>query len=196
MKSSASAVLFVAACLTAVTFPAATRAQKPDSGFATHDEVTLLVTQTKRAVTDYTDAVALEGELAKDPEEIENDKKLIDGLNLYTKALSTDPNKFNRVEALPFVLMLDDASRDASLCFGSAMQSGMKALAAHDSELAENYLALANKCTAASSSLYTVSENAAALYQKFLNAFDDLAHKAVDEMDRCTDVLKKNPPKQ
>jgi hypothetical protein len=176
--------------------PAVDAQTNPDSGFATRDEVTLLATQTKRAVADYANAVELEGKLAKDQEEIADDKKLIAGLRELATAFIANPEKFNQASAFQYILMLDDASRNATLCFGSSMQGGMKALATHDSELAENYLALANKCNAASSSLYMVSENAAALYQKFLNAFDDLAHKAVDEMERCTGILKKNPPKQ
>lgn len=176
--------------------PALPAQDNPDSGFATHDEVTLLATQTKRAVSTYADAVELEGKLAKDPEEIADDKKLIIGLRELAAAFGEKPEKFNQVAAFQYILMLDDASRNATLCFGSSMQGGMKALAVKDSELAQNYLDLANKCNAASDALYTVSENAAALYQKFLNAFDGLAHQAVDEMERCTDILKKSPPKK
>jgi hypothetical protein len=46
--------------------------------------------------------------------------------------------------------------------------------------------------------IYTISENAGALYKRYIEAEQELAEQAAEVAQKCTDILKKNsaPPKK
>ena len=77
--------------------------------FPTDDEITLVVTQTERALSDYEASVKLEAKLAGQASDIENDKRVINGLTVMIKALHEHPQRFNSAVGFEFVLLLDDA---------------------------------------------------------------------------------------
>jgi hypothetical protein len=158
--------------------------------FPTEDEITLVVTQTERALSDYEASVSLEAKLADKADDIANDKRVIHGLTVMIKALREHPQKFNSSVGFELVLLLDDASRNAALCNADAIQMGMKVTLAGDATAGGNYLQLAQACTASSNLLYNVSENAGALYKRYVNGEENLAIDAVNTMEKCVEKLK------
>ena len=161
-----------------------------DKTFPTDDEIRLVMTQTERALSDYTASVKAEEKLAGNPNDVENDKHVIDGLTIMSKGMSAQPQKFNSPFGFEFVLLLDDASRNAALCDTDAIQKGIKATVGGDSDSGHEYLQLAQACTNVSSLLYTISENAGALYQRYVNGEENLATEAFDTMNKCVTQLK------
>jgi hypothetical protein len=164
-----------------------------DKSFPTKDEIQLVVTQTDRATSQYELALTLEAKLLADGKSLETDKRLIHGLKTFVDVLTKKPEGFNRVEAFQFVLLLDDASRNATLCYGEAISKGLEAVASHTGT-ADEYLVLAQSCNALSGSFYSISENAAALYQRYLNGLEDNEEQAFSTMNKCMDALKKKAP--
>lgn len=158
--------------------------------FPTDDEITLVVTQAERALSDYKTSVSLEAKLANQADDIANDKRVIDGLTVMIKAMREHPQRFNSPAGFEFVLLLDDASRNAALCNADAIQKGVKATIGGDSAAGQNYLQLAQACTGASNLLYNVSETAGALYQRYVNGEESLAIDAVNTMNQCVAKLK------
>lgn len=158
--------------------------------FPTDDEITLVVTQTQRALSDYKASVSLEAKLADQADDVANDKRVIDGLTVMINALQEHPQRFNSPVGFEFVLLLDDASRNAALCNADAIQKGMKVTLAGDAPAGQSYLQLAQACTGASNLLYNVSENAGALYQRYVNGEEGLAIDAVNTMEKCVEKLK------
>jgi hypothetical protein len=59
---------------------------------------------------------------------------------------------------------------------------------------AESLLHLARSCADGSTLIYTVSENAGSLYQRYVTAEQALAAQATEAAQACTDILKKNTP--
>ena len=115
---------------------------------------------------------------------------MIHGLTVMSKAIKEQPQKFNTAAGFEFVLLLDDASRNAALCNADAIQKGIKVTMEGNTAAAQNYLQLAQACTGASNLLYMVAENAGALYQRYVSGEESLAIEAVGTMNRCVEQLK------
>ena len=158
--------------------------------FPTDDEITLVVTQTERALSDYEASVKMEEKLAGGAADVENDKRVIKGMTVMVKALRDRPQGFNSPVGFEFVLLLDDASRNAALCNADAIQKGTKVTIEGDASAGRNYLQLGQACTGASNLLYNVSEPAGALYQRYVNGEESLAIDAVNTMNQCVAKLK------
>jgi hypothetical protein len=158
--------------------------------FPTDDEITLVVTQTERALSDYEASVKLEAKLANQAADVENDKRVIKGMTVMVKALREHPQRFNSPVGFEFVLLLDDATRNAALCNADAIQKGMKVTIERDTSAGRDYLQLAQACTSTSNLLYNVAETAGALYQCYVNGEERLAIDAVDTMNKCVAKLK------
>jgi hypothetical protein len=163
--------------------------------FPTDDEIKLVVTQTERALVDYASTIQQEEKVSGKRIDVETDKRLTDALTTATKVFGVTPRAFNSPVGFEFVMMLDDASRNAALCNAGAMSEGLKATLAGQTQAGEDYLRLAQACTSVSTLLYTVSENAAALYQRYVNGEQDLAQQTSEEMTKCVAVLKQQKPK-
>lgn len=166
-----------------------------DKSFPKNEEIRLLVTQTDRAVTQYEKTIDLEATLLGGDKAVANDRRIILGLKTFVTALTKTPQKFNGPETFQLILMLDDASRNASLCYGESIQQGLNAVMSHTATSAEQYLILAQSCSGVSNSFYSVSENATALYQRYVNWLSDTADQAVKTMNDCVETLKKTPSK-
>jgi len=158
--------------------------------FPTEEEIALVVTQTERALSDYKTSVSLAAKLADQADDIANDKRVIEGLTVMIKAMREHPQRFNSPVGFEFVLLLDDASRNAALCNADAIQKGMRVTLAGNSAAGQSYLQLAQACTGTSNLLYNVSENAGALYQRYVNGEESLAIDAVNTMEKCVEKLK------
>jgi hypothetical protein len=144
---------------------------------------------------DYASTIQQEEKVSGTRIDVETDKRLMDALTTATKVFEVKPRAFNSPVGFEFVMMLDDASRNAALCNAGAISEGLKATIAGQMRASEDYLRLAQSCTSVSTLLYTVSESAAALYQRYLDGEQDLAQKAVDEMNKCSGMLKQQKTK-
>jgi hypothetical protein len=192
---SGSSVALIATCALACLLACPAAVGQTDKTFPTDDEIKLVIAQAKRALSDYVVSVRLEEKLAGKTDDVDNDHRVIDGLTAMSSGIETHPQSFNSPAGFEFILLLDDASRNAALCNGGAIQKGVKAIADGENSTKEEYLQLAQSCTSASNLLYMVSENAAALYQRYANGEQDLAQQAFDSMNKCLSILKQQKPK-
>jgi len=176
---------------------ATSRAQEKDKPFPTKDEINLLLTQGDRAMGQYKAAVDLEErELDKTPEmkdAVAKDREVLSGWNEMSKGMKTKPELFNSQFGLEIVLLLDDASRNALLC---SSQASLKVPTTKTVSEAENFLHAAESCQDTSTLLYTVSENAAVLYRKYLAAIEQLATESTNVALKCRDALEKSGSQQ
>jgi len=169
--------------------------------FPTDEEITLLLTQTERAVQQYKPLIdeedALMGkEAAEAADGMARARALIAALETTLKALKTKPQAFNGLSGFAFFEWLDDGSRNALEC--SAAASGLTTSAVIDGNKnkAMSLMNLAQACANASTLMYTVSENAGALYQKYVEAEDDLLGKTYQAFGACTEQMKKSQPQK
>jgi hypothetical protein len=106
-----------------------------------------------------------------------------------SKGMKAKPQLFNSRFGFEIVTLLDDAVHNSLLC---STQAAMGIPTASDVSQAQSFLHLAQACSDTSTLLYTVSENAAALYEKYLAAAEVLENETADVATKCTDILKKN----
>jgi hypothetical protein len=171
--------------------------QETDKPFPSNDEIDLLLTQADRAMEQYKAAVNLEEQdMEKTPEEegaVAKDRDVYAGWEVVSKGMKVKPQAFNSRFGVEIVLLLDDASRNAVVC---SSQAALRATSSSTVVEAQSFLHLAQTCLDTSTLVYTVSENAAALYRKYLEAEEQLTNKATDFVTRCTDILKRNAASQ
>jgi len=189
MKNHAALVLIGAFALTSILICPIAKGQK--DAFPEDEEIKLVMTQIERALVGYRAAVDLQGKLMKAEAGVEDDRKIIEGLTALSKAIGEHPQKFNGQAGYEVVLLLDDVSRNAALCTSEALKRSIGATVAHDSDEAESYLLLSQNCTAISESFYTVSENASALYRRYVKGEVALAEDAFNTAVKCNEALTK-----
>jgi hypothetical protein len=169
------------------------QAQDKDKPFPSNDEINLLLTQGDRAMEQYKAAVNLEEkEMEKTSEEagaVAKDREVYEGWAVLSKGMKTKPQAFNSRFGVEIVLLLDDASRNAMVC---SSQADLRLTSSRSVSDAQSVLQLGQTCLDTSTLIYTVSENAAALYRKYLEAAEQLTNETADVASRCTDLLKKN----
>lgn len=171
----------------------ATNAQT-DKPFPTDDEINLVLTQTERAIQQYKPLIDQEEiQLGKSyAEAAANDKQVVEALETAIKAFKAKPQGFNGPLGFAFFAWLDDADRNALLCSSGASLQSSRFMTEGNTAKAETLLNLAQSCQDVSTLIYTVSENADALYAKYVNAEEHLAIQGADVAQKCTDILKKN----
>jgi len=168
--------------------------------FPTDDEISLVLTQTERAIQQYKPLIDQEeaqmGKSATDA--VAHDREVVGGLEMAVKAFKGKPQGFNGPLGFAFFQWLDDADRNAVLCGSGASTQAALQMMAGNRDKAASLLHLAQSCTDVSTLIYTVSENAGSLYQRYVEAEQQLAVRGVEAAERCTDILKKNglPPKK
>jgi hypothetical protein len=182
-------ILATIASLVAVSFCPSARPQE-NKAFPTNGEISLVVTQTTRALSDYEASVKLEEKLGAKDADLANDRRVIHGLKVMVDSVGVQPQKFNSWIGFTLVTLLDDASRNAALCNADAIQKGLKLTLVGDVNTAQEFLQLAQACTSVSNLLYTISENTTALYERYIRGEQGLAVEAVDAMNKCIDTLK------
>ncbi len=161
--------------------------------FPTGDEINLVITQTERAMQQYKPLIDQEEmQLEKiDKDSIARDREVVDALETAIKGLKGKPQAFNGPLGFNFFEWLDDATRNALLCATAASTQGALQMMAGNREKANSLLHLAQSCADVSTLIYTVSENAGALYQRYVSGEEQLAIQSVDMLGKCTDILKK-----
>ena len=159
-----------ASTLVVLTPFAAVANAQTEKTFPTDDEINLVLTQTERAIQQYKPLIDLEaaqpGKNGADA--IAHDRQVVSGLEMAIKAFKAKPQGFNGPLGFAFFEWLDDASRNASLCAGGSVNEAMSEMIAGNKDNAESLLHLAHSCADASTLIYTVSENAGSLYQRYV----------------------------
>lgn len=127
----------------------------------------------------YTDAVAKQ-------------RENVNALEIAVKHLRRKPHAFNGPLGFAFFASLDDADRDAVLCANVAEARADSEMMSGDSTKAITLMHLAEHCSDLDALIYTVSENAESLYQRYVEAEYQLANEGVEVGRKCMDILKKS----
>ena len=170
---------------------------KEEHTFPTKDQIQLVLTQSERAFGVYEQTVQQEsdagGELAK---AAATDVEVLTGGREILAGLKKSPEGFNGPGGFLLVGELDDASRNMSVCMGQAgLLASSEAMSGNVSE-GQRHMRLVQACLDASTLLYTVSETAYSMYTEYLFAEHEMMNKAMEGLQECADVLKKNRPQK
>jgi hypothetical protein len=173
-----------------LTLPCRAQEQKP---FPTNGEIQLLVTQADRAMGQYQALIDQDLVRAnkKNADAIATDRGLIHAIETAVKALRTNPQGFNGPAGFAFFEWLDDASRNAVLYSQAALSDASLRMMAGDEAKAAEQANLSRRCMDISTLIYTVSENAGSLYDRYLRAEEQLSTKTLSVAQQCADTLKK-----
>ena len=161
--------------------------------FPTKDQIQLLLTQSERAFDIYEQGIE-QGTQAggKIAQAVPKDREVLTAARHLLALLKKSPDGFNGPAGFLLVGNLDDASRNMSICMGTAgLESGFQVTGGNVSEGQRN-LHLAQTCMDASTLLYTVSETAFNMYSDFLQAHDEMTKSAMSNLEKCVNVLKEN----
>ena len=171
-----------------------------DKTFPTNDEINLVLTQTERAIQQYKPLIDQEatGMGKGGAEAAAKDREVVNGLEVALKAFRGKPQGFNGPAGFIFFGWLDDLDRNALLCGSGALSESTLQLMSGDTRKADTLVQLARSCSDVSTLIYTVSENAESLYQRYVEAEEQLAVQGASVAEKCTGILKKNgvPSKQ
>jgi len=107
------------------------------------------------------------------------------------KALKGQPEGFNGPAGFLLFQWLNDADRNALLCASGALSQSTMNMMAGDADKAKNLIHLSQTSLDASSLLYTVSENVGSLYQRYVEAEEQLEKQGFETAQRYMDILKK-----
>lgn len=178
----------------AVYVPSARSQSKNDVNFATDDEIRLVLTQADRAMDQYKPLLDQEQQvLGKEgAEAVAKDREVVQGIELAIKGFGKNPQAFNGPLGFSFFEWLDDASRNAVLCSTNAANKAFQSILNGNKDKAISELHLSQSCTDASALLYTVSENAGALYTRYVESEQKLAAEGARVAQRCAEILKQN----
>ena len=171
-----------------------------EKAFPTDDEINLVLTQAERAIQQYKPLIEQQelqmGKSATDAGA--NDRQVVSALETAVKALRRKPQGFNGPLGFNVFEWLDDADRNALLCGSGASTQATLQMMAGNKDKATSLLHLAQSCSDVSALIYTVSENAGSLYQRYVEAEQQLAVQAAEVAEKCTEILKKSgvPPKK
>jgi len=163
--------------------------------FSSTDEIQLVLTQSERVLEQYKQSLTMEAELPTfkhDPSAVEKDTEVYNRGVELVGALSKHPEGFHGVGGLLLMSSLDDASRNAALCSGTAYNDTMEAvMTKSDVHSAESWMHVGLSCINISGYLYTVSESVQALLVRDLKAQQMLNQSAVETVNSCIAALKK-----
>ena len=124
---------------------------------------------------------------------VAKDREVSAGYEIMSKGMKSKPQAFNSRFGFEIVTLLDDASRNSLLC---SNQASLRIPKSNSVSEAQTFLHLAQTCQDTSTLIYTVSENAAALYEKYLAAAEELENQSAEVAAKCADILKKNAASQ
>jgi hypothetical protein len=164
-----------------------------DGAFPSDEEVQLVLTQAERAMGQYKPLVDQEEIVLGKAgvEAIAKDREVIHGIEVGVAAIRKDPQYFNGPTGFVFFEWLDDASRNALLCSTSSLLKSSTLVGTGETRRATDLVQLAQSCMNASSLIYTVSENASALYLRYTKGEQQLARQSLDVAQQCSEALKK-----
>jgi hypothetical protein len=155
----------------------------------------LILTQADRALQQYKPLIDREEELqiGKDTAEaVARDRQAVFALEIALKSLKGRPQGFNGPAGFLLFEWLDDADRNVLLCATGALAQSTSATIEGDANKAVGLFHLFQTCEDASALLYTVSESAGALYERYVEAENQLAEESVEAAQTCVKILKKN----
>jgi hypothetical protein len=180
-------ILLVSFSLTSAVF-----AQKRDTHFPTDDEVRLVLTQAERAVNEYKPLLdRWEQMLGKEgAEAVAKDRETLRGIDAGIIGFRKNPQAFNSALGFAFFEWLDDACRNALLSSLSTSNTAAAELIDGDTQKVRLNMELAKDFSNLSTVFYTVSENAGALYTRFVEGEEQLAKLATQTATECSDILK------
>ena len=178
----------------ALCAPNSSGQSKNDANFASDDEIRLVLTQADRAMDQYKPLLDQEQQvLGKEgAEAVAKDREVVQGIELAIKGFGKNPQAFNGPLGFSFFEWLDDASRNAVLCSANAANKAFQSILSGNKDKAISELHLSQSCTDASTLLYTVSENAGALYTRYVESEQKLAAEGARVAQRCAEILKQN----
>jgi len=187
--------IVIALSLAAWLHPAAVpvSSAQDKKAFPTDDEIQLLLTQADRAMQQYKPLID-EEERQLGPQgadAVAKDREVVESMALALKTFKKQPQAFNSPLGFAFFEWLDDASRNALLCSQMALSQATTSMMDGKVHDAPQYMHLSQACMDASTLIYTVSENAGALYEKYVKAEEELAMKGADVAQKCAEALKK-----
>lgn len=163
--------------------------------FPSTEEIKLVVTQSERVFEQYKQTVTMEAELPtfkSNPSAVEKDRGVYDMTTKLLSGLKTHPESFNGVGGLLLLSSLDDASRNAALCSGTAYSDTMQAIMTNsDINSAKEWIHVGLSCIDVSGYLYTVSESVQALLVREMEAQQLLNQSAQETLNGCTAAPKK-----
>ena len=159
---------FAILILISVLCPATTA--QAETNFATDDEIKLLLTQTKRAVEQYKPLLDQEELLFGEKGRTTcTDREVIRALETAITAFQKNPQAFNGPIGFSFFEWIDDADRNSLLCASGAANAAVTLTLEGKTDKARGAAQLSQSCLDTSSLLYTVSENAGALYTRYVD---------------------------
>jgi hypothetical protein len=163
-----------------------------DVNFATDDEIRLVLTQADRAIQQYKPALDMEEKMygKKGEDAVAKDREVVRGIETAIKAFGKNPQAFNGPLGFSFFEWLDDADRNALLCASSALTEASVNMLAGDQVKAEMEISLSQSCMAVSTLFYTVSENAGALYTRYVEGEQKVAQEGARVAQKCAEILK------
>lgn len=137
-----------------------------------NDEINLVLDQTQRAMQEYRPLIDEEemqmGKSGSDA--VAKDRETVTSLEMAIQAFRKDPQGFNGPKGFVFFQWLDNASRNALLCANYASARITVEAVNRDAAKAHSLLHLSQGCSDVSTLIYTVSENAGALYGRYVRA--------------------------
>jgi hypothetical protein len=188
------------AALFLLSAPSFAQQKDKEPEFPTTEEIQLAVTQAERVLAQYKQSVAMEAELPSaknDPSAVEKDRAIIKGAEKLIAALKVNPEGFNGVAGLLLLSLIDDASRNAALCSGTAVNDGMQVVMTQgNAESAKDWLRIGQGCVDVSGYLYTVGESVQALLVREMEAQEMLNQQMTDTANKCVAALKACHAKQ
>lgn len=178
-----------------LVFASATVSRAQETTFPTNDEIQLVLTQADRAMQQYKPLVDQEelhfGKGTAEVEAVAKDREVVKSVEMAVQVLKRNPQGFNSAGGFALFEWLDDASRNAMVCSTSAMTQATVVLMNGEINKATELIHLGQSCMDVSNLIYTVSENAGALYERYARGMQTLAEKGAKAAQQCTDALKK-----
>ncbi len=170
----------------------ASRAQDREANFPTDEEIKLVLTQADRAIQQFKPLLDMEEKMLgkKGEDAIAKDREVVRGIETAIKAFGKNPQAFNGPLGFSFFEWLDDADRNALLCVSGASNEAVGRILAGDKEKAELAMSLSQSCLAVSTLFYTVSENAGALYTRYVQNEEKVAEQGAEAVHKCVELLK------
>jgi hypothetical protein len=187
-------VFFIALASVILCAASPAHAQKHDANFPTDDEIRLVLTQTERAVAEYKPLLDAEEKVfgKEGAAAVAKDRETVRGLDTAIAGLGKNPQAFSGPLGFAFFEWLDDACRNALLSSVTASNAATVALMDGDKEKAKTNIELAKDLANVSTLFYTISENAGALYTRYVEGLEEVAKKGLKAATDCTDILKKS----
>lgn len=169
------------------------RAQDHEANFPADEEIKLVLTQTDRAIQQYKPLLDMEAKMyGKDGQDaVVKDRQVVQALELAVKEFGKKPQAFNDRLGFSFFEWLDDADRNALLCASGAQNKATDDMLAGDKGNAATHLSLSQGCASVATLFYTVSENAGALYTRYVQNEEKLAEDGAELAEKCVETLKK-----